>query len=61
MKRITFLFIAATLILAAGCSSTKSTTTIPDDVYYAAGDRQSEPQPASAVTPEASADYSRDK
>lgn len=60
MKRIPAIITIATFIFAAGCSSTKNTTSVPDDVYYAAGDRSGVPQPASAVTPTTSADYSQD-
>lgn len=60
MKRIPIFVSIASLIFIAGCSSTKSTTSVPDDVYYAAGDRSGDPQPATAVTPTNPSDYSRD-
>src|SRR4051812_13083381 len=60
MKRIQFILTAAILIATASCSSTRNVSTTPDDVYYSASDPQSEPQPASAVNPAPSADYSRD-
>jgi hypothetical protein len=58
MKRITLYLSISSMILVAGCSSTKSTTSLPDDVYYAEGDKSGEPQPASAVTPANPDDYS---
>ncbi len=60
MKLFPILFSAATFLLAASCSSTKSTSKIPDDVYYSSRDHQTEPQPASAVTTPSASDYSRD-
>jgi len=59
MKPIQLIFISAVLFTAASCSSTKNTSSTPDDVYYSASDHQNEPQPAAAVNAPP-ADYSRD-
>ena len=58
MKRIRLFIPAAVLTIIFGCSSTKNTTSVPDDVYYSSGDKAADPQPASAVTPSEPSNYS---
>jgi len=60
MKPIPILFAVATLIFAASCSSTKNTASIPDDVYYSAGDHQEQSQPAAAVSQASPSNYSQE-